>query len=47
MLPALPVERDIQRDVSELIIRYIEEKKEIAVDRRAWLRVILPEQTKS
>ena len=47
MLPALPVERDIQRDVSELIIRYIEEKKEIAVDRRAWLRVILPEQTVS
>ena len=43
MLPALPLERDIQNDVSELIIRYIEEKREICVDRHGYLTVILPD----
>ena len=43
MLPALPVVRDIQSDVSELIIRYIEEKRFIAVDRHGYLTVILPD----
>ena len=43
MLPALPLERDIQNDVSELIIRYIEEKREIHVDRYGYLTVILPD----
>ena len=43
MLPALPVVRDIQSDVSELIIRYIEENRFIAVDRHGYLTVILPD----
>ena len=43
MLPSLPVVRDIQSDVSELIIRYIEEKRFIAVDRHGYLTVILPD----
>ena len=43
MLPALPLEKDIQQDVSELIIRYIEEKRDISVDRHGYLTVILPD----
>ena len=42
MLPGLPVERDIQSDVAGLMIRYIEEKRVITVDKHTYLSVIQP-----
>ena len=40
MLPGLPVERDIQADVAELITRYIEERRDIIVDKHNYLTVV-------
>jgi 2',3'-cyclic-nucleotide 2'-phosphodiesterase/3'-nucleotidase len=42
MLAGLEVERDIERDVAELMIEYIERFKRIEVDGRRYLTVILP-----
>ena len=44
MLPGLVLEKDICSDVSELIIRYIEEKRDIAVDKHRYLTVLLPDR---
>ena len=43
MLPGLPVERDIQADVAELITRYIEERRDIIVDKHNYLTVVRPD----
>ena len=43
MLAGLEVEKDIERDVAELLIEYIERNREIAVDKHRYLTVILPD----
>ena len=42
MIPDLPVIHDIQQDVAELMIEFIERNKHIEVDKHPYLKVILP-----